>query len=149
VQRSSAKSKLAKVQPAPLNGDFQRTREENAREIPRDYVEMISELIATTGVARVTELARRLGVTHVTVHRNLQRLQRSGLVTALPYRTVFLTDAGRKLSEDSRRCHEIVVRFLISLGIPERAARADAEGMEHHISPATLEAFLKHLEKRG
>jgi DtxR family manganese transport transcriptional regulator len=109
---------------------------------------MIAELIATTGEARVTDLARCLGVTHVTVNRTIQRLQRGGLVTALPYRSIFLTEAGRKLSVESRRRHEIVGAFLKSLGVPEGIAQADAEGMEHHVSKETLDAFIKHLKRR-
>ena len=108
---------------------------------------MIAELIATTGEARVTDLARRLGVTHVTVNRTLQRLQRSGLVTTQPYRSIFLTPAGQKLSEDSRRRHEIVAGFLRSLGVPSAIADADAEGMEHHVSPETLRAFTRDLKR--
>jgi DtxR family manganese transport transcriptional regulator len=109
---------------------------------------MIAELIATTGEARVTDLARRLGVTHVTVNRTLQRLQRGGLVTTQPYRSIFLTESGKKLSEDSRRRHEIVAAFLRSLGVPDAVANADAEGMEHHVSRETLRAFTKHLKRR-
>ena len=58
------------------------------------------------------DLARRLGVTHVTVARTIQRLQRDGLVTSLPYRSIFLTASGSKLSEESRTRHEIVVEFF-------------------------------------
>lgn len=145
MRRSSTQS--AKPSRVSLNGDFRRTRKENAQEIARDYVEMIDELIATEGAARVTDLARRLGVTHVTVIRTIQRLKRDGLVTALPHRSIFLTEAGRKLSEKSRRCHEIVMEFLRSLGVPDRVARADAEGIEHHVSEETLEAFALHLRR--
>ena len=74
-----------------------RTREEHSQEIAQDYVEIIAELIAATGEARVIDLARRLGVTHVTVARTIQRLQRAGLVTSLPYRSIFLTASGSKL----------------------------------------------------
>ena len=109
---------------------------------------MIADLIASTGKARVTDLARRLGVTHVTVNRTVRRLQRLGLVTARPYRSIFLTAAGLKLSEESRRRHEIVAGFLRSLGVPAAIAQADAEGMEHHVSRETLAAFIKHLNKR-
>jgi DtxR family manganese transport transcriptional regulator len=125
-----------------------RTREEHAQETAQDYAELIAELIATTGEARVTDLARRLGVTHVTVNRTLQRLQRSGLVTTQPYRSIFLTIAGEKLSKDSRRRHEIVAGFLRSLGVPGDIADADAEGMEHHVSPETLRAFTRNLKRR-
>jgi DtxR family manganese transport transcriptional regulator len=110
---------------------------------------MIAELIATTGEARVTDLARRLGVTHVTVNRTIRRLQRDGLVMTQPYRSIFLTAAGQKMSEDSRRRHETVAGFLRSLGVPAAIAQADAEGMEHHVSRETLAAFIGHLKKCG
>ncbi len=124
-----------------------RTREEHSQEIAQDYVEIIAELIAATGEARVIDLARRLGVTHVTVARTIQRLQREGLVTSLPYRSIFLTASGSKLSEESRSRHEIVVEFLESLGVPAPVAESDAEGIEHHVSVETLQAFVKHLRK--
>ncbi len=128
---------------------LQRTREENAQENAQDYVELIAELIAATGEARVTDLAHRLGVTHVTVNRTIQRLRRLGLVTGLPYRAIFLTDAGRKLSEESRHRHALVADFLRSLGVPAAIADTDAEGMEHHVSKETLAAFTKHLKAHG
>jgi DtxR family manganese transport transcriptional regulator len=124
-----------------------RVRADHAHEIAQDYVEMIAEMIRKTGEARVIDLARRLKVTHVTVSRTIQRLQRDGLVTALPYRSIFLTEDGRKLAEESRRRHEIVIEFLTSLDIPAAVAHADAEGIEHHVSQETLAAFVKHLAK--
>jgi len=127
---------------------IRRTRQENSQELAQDYAEMIADLIATTGEARVIDLARRLGVTHVTVGRAIQRLQRDGLVTTQPYRSIFLTDAGRKLAEESRRRHRIVVAFLKSLGIPDDVAESDAEGIEHHVSKETLAAFSRRLERR-
>ena len=128
--------------------DPRRTREEHSHEIAQDYVEIIADLIAATGEARVIDLARRLGVTHVTVARTIQRLQRDGLVTSLPYRSIFLTGTGRKLSDESRLRHETVVDFLKSLGVPEVVAQSDAEGIEHHVSQETLQAFVKHLRKK-
>ena len=139
-------TKAAQVRPT-LQGNPRRTRQEHSQEIALDYVELIAELIATTGAARVTDLARRLGVTHVTVNRTIQRLQRGGLVNARPYRSILLTEAGRKLSGESRRRHEIVVEVLKSLGVPDTVAHLDAEGMEHHVSRKTLSAFVKHLER--
>jgi DtxR family manganese transport transcriptional regulator len=141
-------TKAAKVRP-PLQGNPRRTRQEHSQEIALDYVELIAELIATTGEARVTDLARRLGVTHVTVNRAIQRLQRGELVNARPYRSILLTEAGWKLSEESRRRHEIMVEVLKSLGVPDAVAHLDAEGMEHHVSKKTLSAFVKHLERCG
>src|SRR5689334_8853294 len=73
------------------------TRREHANEIAEDYAEAIADLIAETGEARVVDLARRLGVTHVTVNRTIVRLQKAGFVTSQPYRAIFLTDRGRDL----------------------------------------------------
>jgi DtxR family transcriptional regulator, manganese transport regulator len=147
MNRPPAKS--FKTHPLPLKGNPRRTREEHSQETALDYTELIAELISTTGAARVTELARRLGVTHVTVNRTIQRLQRGGLVRARPYRSILLTGAGWKLSKESRRRHEIVVEFLKSIGVPDAVAHSDAEGMEHHVSKKTLAAFIKHLKRRG
>jgi DtxR family manganese transport transcriptional regulator len=131
----------------PLARNPRRTRQEHSQETAQDYVEMIAELIETTGEARVIDLARRLGVTHVTVSRTLRRLRREGLVTFLPYRSIFLTAAGRRLAEEARHRHEVVVEFLQSLGVPSAVAQSDAEGIEHHVSRETLEAFEKHLKR--
>ena len=147
VNRLSAKT--AKFRPTSLASNLQRTRAAHAQEVAQDYVEAIADLIAASGEARAIDLARRLGVTHVTVSHTIRRLQRAGLVTAQPYRSIFLTVAGRKLSEESRRRHEIVVAFLRSLGVSDGAAQADAEGIEHHVSAETLAVFVKHLAKTG
>ncbi|HEY2432009.1 MAG TPA: manganese-binding transcriptional regulator MntR [Vicinamibacterales bacterium] len=124
-----------------------RARQDHSQETAQDYVEMVAELIDTTGEARVIDLARRFGVTHVTVGRTLQRLRRHGLVTFLPYRSIFLTAAGRRLADEARHRHEVVVEFLQSLGVPAPVANSDAEGIEHHVSRETLEAFEKHLRR--
>ena len=129
----------------PLSRNPTRTRQEHSEETAQDYVEMIAELIARTGEARLTDLARGLGVTHVTANRTLKRLQRQGLVTSQPYRSIFLTSDGRSLAKESRDRHETVVRFLIALGVPEAIAESDAEGIEHHVSRETLAAFIRHL----
>jgi DtxR family transcriptional regulator, manganese transport regulator len=141
---------MTKTRPSrtPLARNPVRTRQEHSQETAQDYVEMIAELIDTTGEARVIDLARRLGVTHVTVSRTLQRLRRAGLITSLPYRSIFLTAAGKRLSEESRHRHEVVVEFLLSMGVPDAVAQSDAEGIEHHVSRETLAAFEKHLRKR-
>ena len=123
------------------------TRREHANEVAEDYVEAIADLTAETGEARVVDLAKRLGVTHVTVIRTIARLQKTGFVTAQPYRAIFLTEKGRSLAAMCKSRHETVAAFLRSLGIPERVAEMDAEGIEHHVSPDTLTAFKTALRK--
>ncbi|HPF41428.1 MAG TPA: manganese-binding transcriptional regulator MntR [Phycisphaerae bacterium] len=127
----------------------QRTRSDHASEIAEDYVELIDDLITESGEARAVELARRLGVTQVTVTKTIERLKREGLVTSEPYRSIFLTTKGGKLAGQVRERHKIVLEFLRSLGVPAKDAELDAEGIEHHISPATLAAMRRHLRQRS
>ena len=101
---------------------FSHTRNEHAREIVQDYVEAIASLIDESGEARVVDLAKRLGVTHVTVNRTVSRLQKSGYVSSKPYRAIFLTGKGRDLAVACKTRHETVVAFLRSLGVPARIA---------------------------
>jgi DtxR family manganese transport transcriptional regulator len=130
-------------------GPAARTRRDHSQELAQDYVELIADLIARQGEARVVDVARRLGVTHVTLNRTIRRLQRDGLVSAEPYRAIFLTAAGQRLARESRERHDLVVRFLVALGVPPAVAESDAEGIEHHVSRETLRAFREYLEDRG
>jgi DtxR family transcriptional regulator, manganese transport regulator len=127
--------------------NFRRSRRDRATEVVQDYVEAIADLSASLGEARVVDLARRLGVTHVTVNRTLSRLHQAGYVNTKPYRAIFLTEAGNRLAAECKRRHETVVAFLRSLGISEKVSEMDAEGIEHHVSPETLAAFERRLQK--
>jgi DtxR family manganese transport transcriptional regulator len=126
---------------------FKRVRDAHQTELAEDYVELIADLIEEKGEARLVDLSERLGVTKATVNNTIQRLQRDGFVSSQPYRAIFLTDKGRKVAAASRERHLIVRDLLIALGVDAETADADAEGIEHHVSKATLEAFRKHLAK--
>ena len=126
---------------------FQRVREAHQTELAEDYVELIADLIDTTGEARAVDLATRLGVSSATVNNALHRLQRDGLVATKPYRSIFLTEEGHGLALAARERHSVVREFLISLGVDASTADADAEGIEHHVSEATLDAFRSHLRR--
>lgn len=126
---------------------FGRVRDAHQRELAEDYVELIADLIEQKGEARVVDLAGRLGVSNATVNNSIQRLQRDGLVTSKPYRSIFLTEQGRELAETSRERHRVVREFLIALGVDPETADTDAEGIEHHVSNATLGAFRGYLTR--
>ncbi len=128
--------------------NFCQTRRARRTEIAEDYVELIADLINSGGEARAVDIARRLGVSHATVIKTIGRLQRDGLVVSKPYRSIFLSDAGRRLAEWSRSRHDLVVKFLLAIGVSEETAHADAEGMEHHVSPETLAAFQRHIQRQ-
>ena len=142
--KSSAKSKL----PGELiqARRFGKARSAQSGALLEDYVELISDLLASAGKARPTDIARRLGVSHVTAIKTIARLKREGLATGQPYRGICLTDEGLKLADRVRARHRLVVDVLLALGVPAEAAEVDAEGIEHYVSDTTLKAFTRFIE---
>ncbi len=128
--------------------NFQQTRRARSTEIAEDYVELIADLIDSGGEARAVDIARRLGVSHATVIKTIGRLQRDGLVVTKPYRAVFLTEEGRRIALWSRQRHDLVVKFLLAIGVSPKTAHADAEGIEHHVSAETLSAFERLVQAK-
>ena len=110
-------------------------------ETAEDYVEAIAQLIEERGVARVGALAELMGVSHVTVSKIITRLQGEGLVDTEPRKPIELTERGRAMADDAIERHKVVLAFLLTIGVPEEQAQIDAEGIEHHVSPETLEAL--------
>jgi len=128
---------------------FRHVREAHRTELVEDYVELISDLLATGGEARQVDIAARMGVAQPTVAKMLKRLVRDGWAIQRPYRGVFLTPEGEALAAESRERHQTVERFLLALGVDADTARRDAEGIEHHVSEATLAAFAEFVRRQG
>jgi DtxR family manganese transport transcriptional regulator len=135
---------------APVQAErFNQARSAQSMALVEDYTEMIDDLAQELGEARVTDIARCMGVTHPTAAKAVARLKREGLATSRPYRGVFLTDAGIAMAARVRARHRIVVDVLIAIGVDPQAAEMDAEGIEHHVSQTTLAAFEAYLKARG
>ncbi|MGB0331148.1 MAG: iron dependent repressor, metal binding and dimerization domain protein, partial [Planctomycetota bacterium] len=139
AQRLSAQASVALLD-LPGFGDAPRPCHRYAIE---DYVEAIDDMIRERGEARVGWLAKRFGVAQVTVTRVVARLRRSGHVSSPPRRPLLLSAEGRTLAARSRERHQVVLRFLLFLGVPRASAEIDAEGVEHHVSHRTLARFAE------
>ena len=101
---------------------FQRVRNAHQTEVAEDYVELIADLIDLKGEARLVDLAECFGVTKPTVNGAIQRLQRDGLVDSAPYRSILLTEKGRRLAEVARERHQVVRDLLLALGVDAETA---------------------------
>ena len=122
----------------PSAAAFRRTRDDHAGETAEDYVEAIDDIVTRDGLCRVTQLADHFGVSHVTALRIVRRLERDGLARTASRQPIELTAKGKRLAGRCRERHDIVYRFLLAIGVGERAATIDSEGIEHHVSPETL-----------
>ena len=61
---------------------------------------------------------------------------------------MLLTESGMALARRMKARHRLVVDVLLAIGVPLEAAEADGEGIEHHVSDATLRAFERFLDDR-
>ena len=125
---------------------FSQTRSRHASETAEDYVEAVMDLIEEKSVCRVLDLARYFNVSHVTVSKIVKRLHDKKLLDSKPYQPVELTDRGLKLARRVKDRHEIVLAFLVKLGVDKANAEIDSEGIEHHVSSSTLAAMKKYLK---
>lgn len=121
--------------------DFDRIRSDHRSEVAEDYLEAIADVIDQNGECRGADLARTFCVSHATVTQTLARLKGLGLVETTPYGPVQLTRKGSRVAKKSRERHETVLAFLLAIGVSEKVAAADAEGIEHHVSDETLECL--------
>ena len=125
---------------------YSKIRSQNKNEILEDYVEAIQEIYETKGDVKNSDLAIHFSVSQATINKNLKRLINYNLAKSEPYRSIFLTNEGKKLAAISKQKHQIVYNFLIKLGVSKKIAQFDSEGIEHHVSEETLKLMKKFSE---
>ncbi|MEQ9823576.1 MAG: iron dependent repressor, metal binding and dimerization domain protein [Puniceicoccaceae bacterium] len=128
--------------------NHKRVRRQHQSEITQDYVEAIYRLKEEGKGTRVTDIQGVFGVSHVTVIRTLARLEEAELLVK-QQGSVTLTDTGREIAVKAYRRHNLVMEFLRSLGVSEKTAAADTEGIEHHLSEETVEAIQRFLDSKS
>src|SRR5882762_4550011 len=104
-----------------------------------DYLERIHELFEEKGYARVVDIASSLKVKQASVTSMVQKLGEAGYLKYEKYRGLILTRQGRKVAREIQGRHETLSRFFSLFGLDPETQRLDIEGIEHHLSPATLE----------
>jgi Mn-dependent DtxR family transcriptional regulator len=121
-----------------------------ASESAEDYLERIDELIEGKGYARVVDIARSLRIRQASVTQMVQRLDEGGFVRYERYRGLVLTSKGKGVARAIRRRHRVLEQFFQLLGVDKTTAQRDLEGIEHHLSLASVrrvEALVQLLKK--
>jgi DtxR family transcriptional regulator, manganese transport regulator len=108
-----------------------------------DYLEVIYELIQQKGYATAVDISESLNVSSPSVTKMVQRLDESKYLHYEKYRGFSLTHEGAVMAEDIHEKHSLLVEFLKMIGVDEKTANIDAEGIEHHLHPETLKKLQK------
>ncbi len=111
-----------------------------------DYLERIHELIEEKGYARVVDIASSLRVKQASVTNMVKKLDELGYLKYERYRGLILTQKGRDVATRIQQRHETLSRFFSLFGLDKETQQLDIEGIEHHLSPATVE-ILSDLAK--
>jgi DtxR family transcriptional regulator, Mn-dependent transcriptional regulator len=112
------------------------------------YLETISLLREKSKMARVTDIARELGVSKPSVHAALHELERRGLIEHEHYGEVYLSAAGKSASAEIRRRHKLLTSFLCEVvGVGPEIAERDACRIEHYLSKETMDRIAQRMEE--
>ena len=117
---------------------FKKVRKAHRTENTEDYLELIADLLNRNGEARIVDIAEKLDIAQATANKTIKRLLAQGYIKKEPYRSIFLTLKGQIIASNSKKRHKTVYEFLKNLGVDEKSATSDAEGIEHHVSNKTL-----------
>jgi Mn-dependent DtxR family transcriptional regulator len=121
--------------------------EPRASQSAEDYLERIHELIQEKGYARVVDIASSLDVKQASVTSMVQKLDELGFLKYEKYRGLVLTRKGEEIARRIQNRHETLSRFFSLFGLSPETQQQDIEGIEHHLSPATVDvlADLAHF----
>lgn len=112
-----------------------------------DYLEAIYHLEQERRIARVRDIANRLGVKMSSVSSALKILGSRGLIRYDPHQFITLTERGITKAEEIVRKHEVLKRFLEGvLQIEPAVAEDNACRLEHHLDPEVMEKLVRFVE---
>ena len=112
------------------------------------YLLTIHKLKEVNGYARVTDIAKDLGLTKGSVSTALNNLKKRDLVVEDTSKFLSLSDEGHKQVHRILSSRTLLFYFLRDfVGVSEDAAKQDSCLMEHLVSDETLVKFFEFLKQ--
>jgi Mn-dependent DtxR family transcriptional regulator len=126
---------------------YQLNNNEQITSSMEDYLEMISRMLKTKEVVRISELAEKLHVKPSSASKMAGNLKYFGLVIFEKYGYIKLTDAGEALGEYLLYRHDVLDKFLRFVNNSENETE-QVEKIEHFLNEKTIrniERLVKDL----
>lgn len=111
------------------------------------YLETILVLQKVNKDIRAIDIVNHTGYSKPSVSRAMGILKSSDYVTIAENGHITLTPEGKKIAERMYERHTMLTGYLMSLGVNEETATADACKIEHYISDETFQKIKEHAEK--
>lgn len=117
----------------------------NIHESAENYLETILILSKSLPVVRSVNIAAELGFKKSSVSVAMKNLRENGYITVTDAGFIYLTDAGNEIAQKIYERHELISRWLKTLGVDEKTATQDACKIEHVISAASFSALKDYV----
>ncbi|MCK5194636.1 MAG: metal-dependent transcriptional regulator [Desulfobulbaceae bacterium] len=112
-----------------------------------DYLEIILALEGANKVARVKDIAEKMGVLRGSVTGALKNLAEKGLINYEPYSFITLTRKGTTIAREITRRHLVIKNFLHNvLLLNDEKAEKNACRMEHAMDKTAIDRLVKFIE---
>src|SRR5690606_1859657 len=103
-----------------------------------DYLEVIYELIQQKGYATTADISDYLNVSSPSVTKMVKKLSENRYLIYEKYRGLQLTADGINIAKNIQQKHSLFAQLLKMMGVEDKIAHQDAEGIEHHLHPQTI-----------
>jgi Mn-dependent DtxR family transcriptional regulator len=111
-----------------------------------DYLETILLLSKKTGSVRSIDIVDEMGFSKPSVSIAMKKLRENSLIVMDGDGYITLTSRGEQVAEQVYDRHSTLYDWLVSIGLTEKTAAADACRMEHILSEETFAAIKRLYE---
>lgn len=118
----------------------------HTNESAENYLETILMLSKVRPVVRSVDIAEELGYKKSSISVAMKNLREKEHITVTKEGFIYLTETGKEIAEMIFERHELLTKWLMSLGVDESIASEDACKIEHVLSSESFEAIKRHAK---
>jgi len=115
-------------------------------ESAENYLETILILAKKKSHVRSVDIATELGFSKPSVCVAMRNLREHGYILTDGDGAITLTETGKQIAEKVFQRHEVITKWLTSIGVSRDQAAIDACRIEHVISQESFECLCNHLK---
>ncbi len=112
------------------------------------YLETIYVLSEKKGAVRSLDIAEYMDFSKPSVSRAVKLLREGEYISVDKNGYITLTESGKSVAVKIFERHTFLRNLLVSIGVDEQTASADACKLEHSISDESFEALKNYIQNR-
>ncbi len=120
-----------------------------SEESVEDYLETILVLTKTLPSVRSIDIAAKMNYSKPSISVAMKNLRNRGYIAVSEEGSITLTEEGLRLASNTYERHTILTQWLVSLGVDQEVADADACRVEHDLSPESFEALKAYIQSHS